>query len=247
MRVFLNLPMTRRIVSAPPQFKPALLALLLTLTPMLSGCYAHTWAYSTSSGDSNYAVGEKHVVNFPAHQTFLMLQDVLRGDGVLFNVEPEKKVVTEWRHADTSVGAFADLMGANPRYRYEIQVLPLSAHQSTIVANLHAEDIPQSDIDGYKPSARLHLFTQFDKYAAQYPPAPMTPASGGVNFAVLPGEDLPHLAKRVTGDADNWHEIAKANSLTSPTDLSGVRSVWVPNSLLTKSGKQQQPSPSKGP
>lgn len=233
------------MVSDPLKFKPVLLAMLLTLT--LSGCYANYWTYSATTSDANYAVGEKHVVDFPAHQTFLMLQDVLRGDGVLFNVEPVKKVVTEWRQAEIPVGTLANLVGVNPRYRYEIQVVPLSSHQSAIVANVHAKDIPQSDIDSYKPSARLHLFKQFDKYAAKYPPAPTTPASGGVNFSVLPGEDLPQLAKRVTGNADNWHEIAKDNNLTSPTDLSGVQSVWVRNSLLPKSGKQQQPLPSKQP
>lgn len=238
--------MSRRIVFNPLQFKPALLALLLTLT--LTGCYANYWAYSTTTSDTNYAVGEKHVVNFPAHQTFLMVQDVLRGDGVLFTVQPEKKLVTEWRQAEIPVGTLANLAGVNPRYRYEIQVVPLSSHQSTIIANVRAEDIPQSDVDRYKPSVRLHLFKQFDKYATKYPPAPTTPASGGVNFAVLPGEDLPQLAKRVTGNADNWHEIAKDNNLTSPTNLSGVQSVWIPNSLLPKTGKQQQPSPpSKAP
>jgi hypothetical protein len=220
-----------RVVSNP--FTPRLLLFAGLL--LFSAC-----AYSSSGASADYVVGEEHVTNFPASQAFVMLQDVLRGDGILYNVKPGRQIVTEWQEADVSVGVFSGLIGASPRYRYEFQVLPLAGRQSKIIANVRAEDISQSEIERLKPSVKLHLFKQFDQYAAQYPPAPATPSSGGVNFSLLPGENLRELAKRVTGNADNWHQIAKDNKLSSPTDLAGVQSVWVRNSLLPK-GSQQSP------
>jgi hypothetical protein len=227
------------------RFNPLAPKLLLcaALLLLISGCYAGYFTYSAAGGGSEYAVGEEHVSNFPASQTFVMIQDVLRGDGVLFNVKPENLVVSEWRKANLPVGVFSDLVGVSPRYRYEIQVLPLSGHQSKIVANVRAEDIPEKDIDQFKPSVKLHLFKQFDEYAMKFPPPPSTPSSGGVNFALLPGENLIQLAKRVTGNADNWRQIAKDNNLNSPTDLAGVQSVWVRDSLLPNSGKTAPVAP----
>ena len=217
---------------------------LCTALLLIGGCYAGYFTYSAAGGGSEYAVGEEHVSNFPASQTFVMIQDVLRGDGVLFNVKPEKRVVSEWRAADVPVGVFSNLVGVSPRYRYEIQVLPLSSHQSKIIANVRAEDIPEQDIDQFKPNVKLHLFKQFDEYARKFPPPPSTPSSGGVNFALLPGENLIQLAKRVTGNADNWRQIAKDNNLNSPTDLAGVQSVWVRNSLLPGGGNSTAPASS---
>jgi|YelNatPaOPRAMG01_1025707.scaffolds.fasta_scaffold23676_4 hypothetical protein len=227
------------------RFNPLAPKLLLcaALLLLISGCYAGYFTYSAAGGGSEYAVGEEHVSNFPASQTFVMIQDVLRGDGILFNVKPENLVVSEWRKANLPVGVFSDLVGVSPRYRYEIQVLPLSGHQSKIVANVRAEDIPEKDIDQFKPSVKLHLFKQFDEYAMKFPPPPSTPSSGGVNFALLPGENLIQLAKRVTGNADNWRQIAKDNNLNSPTDLAGVQSVWVRDSLLPNSGKTAPVAP----
>jgi hypothetical protein len=61
-----------------------------------------------------------------------------------------------------------------------------------------------------------------------------------VNFAILPGEDLAKLSQRVTGNPDNWPQIAKDNGLKSVTDTAGVQSVWVENQLLPVS-KQAPP------
>jgi hypothetical protein len=51
----------------------------------------------------------------------------------------------------------------------------------------------------------------------------------------LPKEDLKALAKRATGDANNWQEIAKDNGLTSAADVTPFQNVWVRNSLLKQS------------
>ena len=46
--------------------------------------------------------------------------------------------------------------------------------------------------------------------------------------------DLKGLAKRVTGNEENWRQIAKDNSLNSPTDVAPFQSIWVANNLLKK-------------
>ena len=58
----------------------------------------------------------------------------------------------------------------------------------------------------------------------------------GVNFALLPGENLRALAKRATGNEANWEKIAADNGLTPSSDLSGVQSIWVSDSLLEQKG-----------
>jgi hypothetical protein len=207
-----------------------LLPLLMALT--LSGCIAGYWTYSSAGGGTDAAVGEQHNVPFPAKDTFVMVQDVLRGEGVLFEAEPEEHLVTQWRPGDHPPGVWSDLVGVNPRYRYEIEVVPTGQRTSRIIVNVHSEDIPPEEIQSYQATKRLSLFTKFDELASKFPPAGVTPREGGVNFALLPGEDLKSLAKRVTGNADNWQEIAKDNGLKSDSDLSGVQTIWVPNTLL---------------
>jgi hypothetical protein len=206
------------------------LPLLMALT--LSGCIAGYWTYSSAGGGTESAVGEQHDVPYPAKDAFVMVQDVLRGEGVLFEAKPEEHLVTHWRPGDQGPGLFGDLVGVDPRYRYEMEVVPTGPRTSRIIVNVHSEDIPPDQIDSYQVTKRLSLFTKFDQLASKFPPAPITPREGGVNFALLPGEDLKGLAKRVTGNADNWQVIAKDNGLKSATDLSGAQTIWIPNTLL---------------
>jgi hypothetical protein len=207
-----------------------LLPLLMALT--MAGCFAGYWTYSAAGGGSDTAVGEQHDVPYPAKDAFVMVQDVLRGEGVLFEAQPEEHLVTHWRPGDQGPGVFGDLVGVDPRYRYEIEVVPTGQRSSRIIVNVHAEDIAPDQIDSYQVTKRLSLFAKFDQLAAKFPPTGPAPREGGVNFALLPGEDLKGLAKRVTGSADNWQEIAKDNGLKSATDLSSVQTIWVPNALL---------------
>lgn len=216
-----------------------LLPLVMALT--LSGCLAGYWTYSASGGGTNTEVGEQHDTPFPAKNTFVMVQDVLRGQGVLFEAHPEEHLTTDWRPGDNPPGMWDDLVGVDPRYRYEIEVVPTGSRTSRIIANVHTEDIPPDQIESYQATKRLHLFTKFDQLATRFPPAGITPREGGVNFALLPGEDLKALAKRVTGNADNWQEIAKDNGLKSDADLSGVETIWVPNTMLPQ-GKTGTPA-----
>lgn len=201
---------------------------------LLAGCYVGFWGTSEHWSTADSALGEEHDVNFPAHDTFLLTQDALRGDGILYEVGPDNSLQTLWRNADTKVGFMQNMMGVQPRYRYEIQVTPEGSQKSKIVVNVHTEGIADNEIADYKASKRFALFGEIDELAAKYPPPSSTPASGGVNFTLLPNEDLKGLAKRVTGSEDNWRQIAKDNSLKSATDVTPFQSIWVAGNLLKK-------------
>jgi hypothetical protein len=205
--------------------------------PMLffvfSGCYDPLVA----KPDTGAAVGEQHDVPYTAHDSFVLTQDVLRGEGVLFEVKPDDKLVTLWKDADTGPGILGSLVGNHPQYRYEIEVVPNSARSSRIVVNVRTEDIPDQDIAKYQAGTRLNLFGKFDELAAKFPPSGGTPKEGGVNYALLPNEDLRGLAKRATGNEDNWRQIAQDNGLKSPTDGANLPSIWVRNTLLSEPKK----------
>jgi hypothetical protein len=209
------------------------LALVSLLFMTLAGCAAAYAPYSVAGGGTEAAEGEQHDTPYPAQDTFVMTQDVLRGEGILFEVKTGgEHLVTNWRPADKGAGMFGSIVGVDPQYRYDIEIVPTGDRTSRIVANLETQDIQDSDLPAYLPGKRLDLFGKFDQLAAKLPPPSPTPREGGVNFALLPGEDLPALAKRATGSADNWRQIAKDNGLKSGSDLSGIETIWVRDDLL---------------
>lgn len=210
---------------------------------LAAGCTSGYWAYNAVGGGTDAAMGEQHDVGYPANDAFLLTQDSLRGDGVLFEVKPDDKLVTLWRDADVPVGLWGGLIGVHPRYRYEIEVIPKGVRRSRIVVNVRAEDIPDEELPNYKATVRLNLFNKIDQLAAKFPPSTGVPNQGGVNFALMPNEDLKALAVRATGNADNWRQIAQDNGLKSPTDTSGLTSVWVRNTML---GRKAVGAPTKG-
>ena len=190
------------------------------------------------------AVGEEHETAFPSDQTLELVEDVLRGDGILFDVLPDKSIVTLWKPADIPAGFFGSMAGRTPRYRYEITVIPEGGAKSKIIANVRTEYVPEPDIAKYKASIRFNLFHKLEDLAATLPPASKTPNAGGVNFALLPNEDLRGLAKRVTGNAENWKPIADRNGLNSPTDVTPFQTIWVPDDLIkTKGHTHPEPAP----
>jgi len=227
---FLDPAMAEGIFSRGFRFTTVVIIAIVALVPSLQGCFGSYWTHS----DNDTAVGEEHEVNFPADETFVMTQDVLRGQGVLFDAKPEHKIITFWKPGDQPVGVFSNLIGNVAQYRYEIEIVPDGSRRSKIIANVRTENIASDEVDNYKPSKKLNLFNDFDQLASKLPPPPLTPGSGGVNFALLPGEDLAALSKRVTGNPDNWPQIAKDNGLKSVSDTAGLQSVWVANSLIPK-------------
>lgn len=184
------------------------------------------------SANVDAAIGEQRTVPYSAHDAFINTKDALMNAGMLGKVNPDdNELTTEWRDSGTAT-FWTSLLNEHPQYRYEIQVVPESPNRSTIVVNVRTQDIPDSDLDKYKASTRLNLFGKIDQIAAKNPPTTSTPKEGGVNYSLLPGEDLRALSKRVTGTPSNWQAIAQDNGLKSPTDTAGLKSVWVRNTLL---------------
>jgi hypothetical protein len=198
----------------------------------ISGCFMFHGVYSEAGGTGEAAVGEQHDMPFDAHDAYLYARDALESQGLVQESTPDQKIVTQWRDADNTPGIFGSIAGVHPQYRYVVEITPDTPRRSTIVVNVEAQDIPEDQLDKYKASTRIGLFQKIDALAQSNPPATGTPAEGGVNYAVLPGEDLRGLAKRVTGNVDNWQQIAQDNGLKAPTDTAGVKSVWVRNTML---------------
>ena len=206
---------------------------------LLAGCYyAPYFANRAAGGGTDAAEGEQHDLPYSVNDTFLLTQDVLRGEGILFEVKPDDKLVTLWKDADVGGGVLGSLVGKHPQYRYEIEVVPNGPHASRVIVNVRAEDIADEDVSKYNVTTRLNLFAKMDQLAAQFPPAGGTPKEGGVNYALLPNEDLKGLARRATGNEDNWRQIAQDNGLKSPGDAANLPSVWIRNSLLSRSNKE---------
>ncbi|HKN11617.1 MAG TPA: hypothetical protein VJX68_00325 [Candidatus Binatus sp.] len=205
---------------------------------LFAGCYyAPYYANRAAGGGTDAAEGEQHDVPYTANDSFLLTQDVLRGEGILFEVKPDDHLVTLWKDADVGPGVLGSLVGKHPQYRYEIEVVPINPRSSRIIVNVRAEDIPDEDITKYNATTRLNLFAKIDQLAAQFPPSGGTPKEGGVNYALLPNEDLKGLAKRATGNEDNWRQIAQDNGLKSPTDGANLPSIWIRNTLLSEPNK----------
>jgi hypothetical protein len=210
----------------------ARVAIAAASTILLSGCILGYWGYQAQGGGKDSARGEQQTFDFAAADAVNYTRDVLRSEGVLFDTKPDNKIVTRTHDADTSASLIGSAFGVHPEYHYEIEVVPESPRRSTIIVNLVTSDIAETELEKYRPSAKLDLFAKITQMAAQEPPTENTPRSGGVNFALLPKEDLAALAKRATGNSDNWKQIAQDNGLKSATDLGGVKSVWVRNSMI---------------
>ncbi len=217
--------------------------LIASLALLLSGCFFDYWAYKTHGGGTDTAVGETHEVDYPVSDTYSLVLDTLRGEGVLFEMQPDYAITTLWRKADNQPDLMGGLVGVQPRYRYEISVLPEGSAKSKIIVNVRTQDVPDDQVALYTASHRFDLFHKLDQLAAKLPPSPQTPSSGGVNFALLPKEDLKGLAKRVTGNPDNWREIAKDNGITSPTDVTPFQTLWVRNELINSKPKAAPAAP----
>ncbi|MGH7935106.1 MAG: hypothetical protein ACREQN_18340 [Candidatus Binataceae bacterium] len=200
----------------------------------LAGCYVGYWTYTEHYNAADSALGEEHVINFAPKDALALTEDALRGDGILFEVQPDSSIITLWRPADpdTPGGLFQSLFGTTRQYRYEISIVPEGSRQSKIIVNVRTEGIPDDRLASYKASNRFAMFKEIDELATKYPPPSTMPSNGGVNFTLLPGENLQSMAKRVTGNADNWRQIAKDNGISSSTDITPFESIWVRNTLL---------------
>jgi hypothetical protein len=210
------------------------LAALIGLLAFAVGCFVGNRHYTEHYIAADTALGEEHVVNYPVRDALQLTEDALRGDGILFQVQPDSSITTNWRPADidTPNHWFSVIISQAPRYRYEIEAVPETGHRSKIIVNVRTESIPDDQLARYKASNRFALFKEIDELALHFPPKSRLPSSGGVNFTLLPNEDLKALARRATGNADNWHQIAEDNGLKASTDVVPFENVWVRDSLL---------------
>ena len=215
-----------------------LFAMTVCALSAFAGCYVGYRQQTEHWSDADTALGEEHEVPYDQGTALELTQDALRGDGILFERQPDDSIVTLWRNADigTHSGWFPVMMGVQPRYRYEIQTVAEGSRKTKtkIIVNVRTEGIPDEQLASYKASNRFALFSEIDELAAKSPPPSSTPASGGVNFTLLPNEDLKALARRATGNAQNWQVIAQDNGFSSPTDVAPLQNVWVRNSLLKR-------------
>jgi hypothetical protein len=213
------------------------LAALIGLLAFAIGCYVGNKHYSEHYIAADTALGEEHTVNYPVPDALQFTEDALRGDGILFQLQPDNSIITTWRPADVETPNhwYSIIISQAPRYRYEIQAVPETGNRSKIIVNVRTESIPDEQLVEYKASNRFALFKEIDELALRFPPKPRSPGSGGVNFTLLPNEDLKALAKRVTGNADNWQQIAHDNGLKADTDVVPYENVWVRDGLLKQS------------
>jgi hypothetical protein len=211
-----------------------LLAAVLCILGAGAGCYVGYKHYTEHYSAADTALGEEHILDYPVEDALRLTQDALRGDGILFEVLSDNSIVTNWRPADVNTPRrwFSLIISETPRYRYEIQAVPETSHRSKIIVNVRTEGIPDEQLASYKASNRFALFKEIEELASRFPPKSGLPSSGGVNFTLLPNEDLRALARRVTGNPDNWHQIAMDNGLKSATDVTPFENIWVRNSLL---------------
>jgi len=219
-----------------PGTKPRrwLFAVVVGVLAASAGCFFGYSASTEHLSNPDSAVGEEHEFNYSTADTLQLTEEALRGDGILFEVQADNSIITLWRDADlnTPIGWFAMMLGNKPRYRYEIQLIPEGGQRTKVIVNVRTEYIADELQASYKAGNRFALFKEIDELASKYPPPSRLPSTGGVNFTLLPNEDLKALAKRVTGDGRNWSAIAKDNGLASATDVTPFQNVWVRNSLL---------------
>ncbi|MGH9345312.1 MAG: hypothetical protein ACRD19_16320, partial [Terriglobia bacterium] len=99
-----------------------------------AGCYVGYWSYSEHWKAADSTLGEEHQIDFPAKDALALTEDALRGDGILFEVQPDNSIVTLWRPADpdTPGGFFQSLFGVTRQYRYEMSVVSEGSHKSKI-------------------------------------------------------------------------------------------------------------------
>src|SRR5258708_40372889 len=112
-----------------------------------TGCYAGYYANRIAGGGVDAAVGEQHDVPYDTNDAYVITQDALRSEGVLFEVKPDNKLVTLWRNADEQAGIAGSLVGVKPQYRYEIVVVPQGDHASRILVKDRTQEMSDAKLE----------------------------------------------------------------------------------------------------
>ncbi len=109
-----------------------LFAAMICALSAFGGCYVGYRAQTEHWTAADTALGEEHEVPYDRATALQLTEDALRGDGILFERQPDDSIVTLWRNADpgTPTGWLPLMAGVQPRYRYEIQAVPEGSHKS---------------------------------------------------------------------------------------------------------------------
>src|SRR5579863_6472573 len=120
-----------------------LFAAMVCALSAFAGCYVGYHHETEHWTAADTALGEEHEVPYAQSAALPLIEDALRGDGILFERQPDDSIVTLWRDADfnTPTGWFPLIIGVQPRYRYEIQAVPESSHKTKIIVNVRTEGI----------------------------------------------------------------------------------------------------------
>src|SRR5467141_879268 len=74
-----------------------LFAAAVCLVAALAGCYVGYKTYTEHYSAADTALGEEHELNLPASDALQLTEDALRGDGLLFELQPDDSLMTLWR------------------------------------------------------------------------------------------------------------------------------------------------------
>ena len=150
-----------------------LFAAAVCVHSVVAGCYVgyHHEADHWTAADT--ALGEEHVVPYDAEEARQLTQDALRGDGILFEVQPDNSILTLWRNADQHTAT--SWFPAGRRYASRVIATKFSfwlqgSRSTRIIVNVRTEGIPDEELASYKASNRFELFKEVDELAAKEPP-----------------------------------------------------------------------------
>src|ERR1700675_4140751 len=115
-----------------------LFAAMVCALSAFGGCYVGYRAQTAHWTAAHTALGEEHEVPYDQSTALQLTQDALRGDGILFERQPDDSIVTLWRDADlgTPTGWLTLVAGVQPRYPYKIQAVAEGSHKTRIIVNV---------------------------------------------------------------------------------------------------------------
>ncbi|MGA2411841.1 MAG: hypothetical protein ABSG46_15825, partial [Candidatus Binataceae bacterium] len=154
-----------------------LIAAIVCVMSLAAGCYAGYHHETEHWKAADTALGEEHEVDFGVEEARGLTEDALRGDGILFELQPDDSIQTLWRDADlhTTTSWFPLVAGAEARYRYEIEFVAEGSRRTRIIVNVRTEGISDDQLASYKASNRFALFNEIDELASKEPPPSATP------------------------------------------------------------------------
>jgi hypothetical protein len=177
-----------------------------------AGCYVGYKHYTEHYTAADTALGEEHLVPYPVGDALQLTEEALRGDGILFEVQPDNSVVTNWRpaDADTRTGWFPLIIGQSPRYRYEIQAVAQDSHRTKIIVNART-----TSSQAIKPATALHCSTKSTSWPRNSRLNPGRRVQAGSTLLYCPTR----ISKRSRGGSQGIRKIGAKLRRTTASNL----------------------------